>query len=181
MSIVRVCDYDIRPILEMLPMFDDLWGEESWRATMPYSPHKDSETIFLRRQPGSRPRDVLHQLASVATRHHQGPLALAIDEICVQAQGRPARAMLVRLPPGGVIAEHTDEGIYAAATERFHLPLVTHPGAWLMVDGEKYHLAASVVYAFDKHVPHSGGNDGDTPRVHAIIDIMPESPNVLAG
>lgn len=181
MSIVRIADYDIAPILAMLPALDDLWGEEGWRATMPYSPHRDSEMIYLRRQPGSRPRDVLHQLASVATRHHQGALAVAIDDVCAMTVGRPARAMLVRLRPGGVIAEHTDEGIYAEATVRFHVPLVTNPGAWLTVDGERYHLPAGHVFAFDKHRPHSGGNDGDTPRSHLIIDIMPESPNVLAG
>jgi quercetin dioxygenase-like cupin family protein len=181
MSIVRIADYDIAPILEILPQFDEWWGEEGWRATMPYSPHRDSEMIYLRRQPGSRPRDILHQLASVVTRHHHGPLAQAIDEVCALTQGRPARAMLVRLAAGGRIYEHADIGIYADATERFHIPIVTNPGAWLMVNGEKYQLPSGGIFAFDKHSVHSGGNDGDSPRVHLIVDTMPESPNVLAG
>lgn len=181
MSIVRLFDYDVAPLVAMLPDLDDAWAEETWRQAMPYTPHRDSQTIFIRRQPGSRPRDVLHQLASVATRHHAGALAVAIEDIYTRLEGRPARAMLVRLAPGGVISPHTDTGIYAEATVRFHLPLVTNPGAWLEVDGEKYHLPAGALYAFDKHVPHRGGNDGDTARVHMILDIHPESPDVLAG
>jgi quercetin dioxygenase-like cupin family protein len=180
MSIVRVADYDIGQILAMLPALDEFWGEDRLRQSLPYSPHKDSEAIHLRRQPGSRPRDVLHQLASVATRH-VGAAAMAIEDVCAMTQGRPARAMLVRLRPGGVIAEHTDEGIYAEATVRFHIPIVTNLGAWLTVGGERYHLPVGAIYAFDKHTPHSGGNDGDTPRLHLIVDVHPESPNVLAG
>jgi len=181
LSVVKLFPYDITPILDMLPAFDDLWGEDRLRQTLPFSPHKNSEVIHLRRQPGSRPRDILHQLASVATRHHIGALAVAIDEICVRTEGRPARAMLVRLSPGGVIAEHTDTGIYFTNTERFHVPILTNPKAWLTVDGEKYHLAAGVCYALDNKVAHSGANEGDAARIHLIIDTHPESPAVLAG
>ena len=180
-GIVSLFQYDTAPILAMLPELEHAWQEETWRATIPFSPHKDSESIFIRRQPGSRPRDVLHQLASMATQYHQGPLSLAVEAICSHVQGRPARAMLARLRPGGVIEPHTDEGIYAEATTRFHLPLITSPGAWLEVDGTRYHLSAGTVYAFDKHVPHCGGNDGDEPRIHMIIDAHPDSPGLFAG
>ena len=182
MGIAHLFDIDIDPILAALPSLDDAWAEESWRQTMPYTPHRDSETIFLRRQPGSRPRDVLHQLASVATRHYSiAPLAEAIHQVCSFVQGRPARAMLVRLRPGGVIAEHTDTGIYAEATQRVHVPLLTNPGAWLRVGGIRFHLPTGGAYCFDKHVPHSGANEGAEPRVHMILDYHPDSPAVFAG
>jgi quercetin dioxygenase-like cupin family protein len=182
MTIAKLFDHDIGDILAVLPEFEPIWLEEGWRANIPYSPHKDSQVISLRRQPGSRPRDVLHQLASVATRHYCcGPLAGAIEAICEYVQGRPARAMLVRLPPGGIVTPHIDTGIYAEATTRFHLPLVTNPGAWMIVDGVRYHLPAGAVFCFDKHVEHSAANDGDEPRTHLIVDCHPESPAVSAG
>lgn len=181
-GVVSLFPYDISGILGMLPDLDEVWDEDRWRQSMPFTPHRDSKTIFLRRQPGSRPRDVLHQLACVATRHYcHGPLAEAIDTICGHVEGRPARAMLVRLAPGGRITSHTDTGIYADATERFHLPLVTNEWAWLEVDGTRFHLPAGHVFALDKHVEHFGGNDGDAPRLHLIVDIFPESPEVFAG
>lgn len=181
-GIVSLFEYDIGPILDILPEFKEIWSEERWRQSMPFTPHRDSETVFLRRQPGSRPRDVLHQLASVATRHFaHAPLANAIDAICAFVEGRPARAMLVKLMPGGVITPHADTGIYADATERFHLPIVTNEAAWLEVEGSRFHMPAGVVYALDKHVEHSGGNDGEDPRTHLIVDIFPDSPAVLAG
>lgn len=182
MTVLALFDLDLADILAAMPEFDDIWGEERWRQTMPYTPHKDSETIALRRQPGSRPRDVLHQLASVATRHYAcGPLAAALFQVVAHVQGRPARAMLVRLPPGGRVAPHTDTGIYADATERFHLPIITNPDAWMVVDDVKYHLKAGTVYALDKHVEHSAGNDGASPRIHMIVDVMPDSAEVLAS
>lgn len=182
MSVLSCFDYDIDPILAILPQLDDVWGEERWRATMPYTPHPDSETIFLRRQPGSRPREVLHQIAAVATRHFAiGPLSDAVHAICEHFGGRPGRAMLVRLRPGGVILPHTDTGAYADRTERAHLPIVTNPGAWLRVDGERYNLAAGTVYAIDKHVEHDGANEGDAPRIHLICDYFPDSAEIFAG
>src|SRR3954467_1652056 len=123
MTIVRLADLDVSSAIAILPELEHDWAEETWRQELRFTPHHDSETVFLRRQPGSRPRDVLHQLASVATRHFaHAPLANAIDAICTFVEGRPARAMLVKLMPGGVIAPHADTGIYADATERFHLP-----------------------------------------------------------
>lgn len=180
MSIVAAFPYDIGPILAALPDLESAWDEDRWRAAMTYSPHKDSESIFLRRQPGSTPRDVLYQLASVATRHFAVG-AQPVFDICEWFGGRPARAMLVRLRPGGVILPHTDIGAYAAMTERAHLPIVTNPGAWLRVDGERYHLEAGTVFSFDKHVEHDGANDGDEARIHLIIDYVPDSPSVFAG
>lgn len=174
-------EYDISGIVAVLPDLEDAWGEERWRQQMPYTPHADSETIFLRRQPGMRPRDVILQLASVATRYlGSPPLAIAIDALCARVNGRPARAMLVRLRPGGRVAPHTDMGTYADATERFHLPIVTSPEAWFEFGGAKQHMAAGAWYAFDKHQPHAAGNDGAEWRVHLILDVHPESYGVSA-
>lgn len=182
MAVVKLFDWDIAEILAALPQFDDAWGEDILRQTMPYTPHRDSEAIHLRRQPGSRPRDVIHQLASVATRHMAcGPLAHLIDAVCQHVEGRPARAMLVRLAPGGRVTPHADQGIYADGTERFHVPIVTNEAAWFAFGPERYHLAAGGVFAFDKHIEHAAGNDGPEPRVHAIIDVHPDSPAVFAG
>jgi quercetin dioxygenase-like cupin family protein len=182
MSIVRLFDWDVSEILAALPQFDDAWAEETWRQTMPHTPHRDSETIYLRRQPGSRPRDVLHQLASVATRHLAcGPLATLIDAVTAHVEGRPARAMLVRLAPGGRVEPHTDQGIYADGTERVHVALLTNEGAWFAFGEERFHVPAGMVAAFDKHVEHSAGNDGAEPRLHLILDYHPDSPAVSAG
>lgn len=183
MSIVSLFEYEIGPILEAVAALDESeWHQEKWRQTMPFTPHGDTDSIFLRRQPGSRPHDVLYQLASVATRYYMvGAFSDAVHAICEAVEGRPARAMLARLRPGGVIKPHTDSGPYADSTERMHLPLITNRGAWLEVDGERYHLEAGVWHAIDKHVEHSGANGGDEPRLHLIVDVVPDSPQVFAG
>jgi quercetin dioxygenase-like cupin family protein len=180
-GIVSLFECDIEPILALLPELQYAWAAEPWRNSMPHLPRRDTESIFIRQQPGSRPRDALHQLASVATQYHQGPLSLAVEAIYQHTQGRPARAMLVRLRPSGVIEPHTDEGTYAEATTCFHLPIVTNPGAWMEVDGNRYHLTAGTVFAVDKHALHSAGNDGDEATISLVVDVHPDSPGLFAG
>ncbi len=178
-GITQLFYHPVRDIVDLLPRLDQAWGEEDWRQTMPFSPHKDSQTIFLRRQPGLRPRDVLNQLLSVETPHcDHPPLIRAIKAITGANKG--ARAMLVRLAPGGVIGLHTDIGFYADVTERFHLPIVTNSASWLEVDGERFYLPVGLIHSFNKHLPHQGMNEGTTPRIHLIVDIFPE-PSVVAG
>jgi hypothetical protein len=169
-------NYDIEAILGVLPKLEEAWQEERWRQRLPYTPHRDSETIFLRRQPGDRPRDVLHQLEVVGTRHCEGVLAKAVAAIALRVEGRPGRAMLVRLAPGGRVTPHVDIGVYAEATERYHLALVTNPGAWLAWGERRCHLPAGMIGAFDKHIEHSAGNDGAEGRVHLIVDVFLDDP-----
>lgn len=174
-------EYDVSAIAALLPDLEEAFAEERWRQTMPHTPHAGSETIFIRRQPGLRPRDVLHQIASVATRHMAHPaLAEALETISLRLEGRLARVLLTRLPPGAVIAEHADAGIYAESTVRYHLPIVTNEGAWLGFGEQRFRLLPGVLYAFDKHIPHRGANDGGTPRVHLIIDVHPDACGTMA-
>lgn len=182
MSIVRIADLDIAAALAVLPDFEEIWGEDRWRQELRFSPGDGIDTIWLRRQPGSRPRDVLHQLASVATRHYSnGALSAVIHQVCAYVEGRPARASLVRFAPGARIEPHTQIGIYADNTESFHVPIITNPGAWFRFGDERYHMTAGGIFALDRQSEHEGANDGDTSVVHLVCDVHPDSAEVLAS
>jgi hypothetical protein len=53
---------------------------------------------------------------------------------------------------------------------RFHLPIFTNDRAWVMLDGERFHFEAGVVYFFNKGCVHSAENGGDEPRRHFLFD-----------
>lgn len=172
---------DVTDLARYLPFLEPLFDIDCWRQKMPMSPHANSESIILRGPPSSRPRDILHSLDIL------GSQALGIGEVfepLYRARmliGYPlARVMIVRLPPGGYVVPHVDEGRYAAATERWHLPIHTNGRAWIEVDGDRRHLDEGVLMWIDKHRMHSAGNDGDTPRVHLIVDAWVRFPEDAA-
>jgi len=81
-----------------------------------------------------------------------------------------ARAVIVNLPPGGVVKPHRDEGAYAAATERFHYPIETNPKVISKIADEEVHMPVGTLWWFDKYQVHSAVNGGTADRVHLIFD-----------
>ncbi|MBV8652221.1 MAG: aspartyl/asparaginyl beta-hydroxylase domain-containing protein [Alphaproteobacteria bacterium] len=145
-----------------------------FRQRAPGSAHPDTETIYLRMPPTLSRETIFESLDSIDYPLMQEPaIREAVAAVSRLAGGRAARAMIVKLKPGGRIAPHVDEGAYAAATRRYHLPIATNPLAWLEAGGERLHLPAGTLWWFDKHALHRGGNDGATDRIHLIVDTLP--------
>jgi Aspartyl/Asparaginyl beta-hydroxylase len=145
-----------------------------FRQRAPGSPHPDTETIYLRMPPIITYESLFGSLEAVDYPAMQEPAFRdAVAAMAERAGGAPARAMIVKLKPGGRIAPHVDEGAYAAATRRFHLPIATNPLAWLDSGGERLHLPSGTLWWFDKHALHCGGNDGAADRIHLILDTLP--------
>lgn len=169
-----VGDLDVAPLLGALEALPDAYADGAWRAETRRSPHRDSNTLVLRGPPTTKPRDILNSLDVVETEAFQATKVFqdAVYAIANMAGKPPARAMVVSLKAGGKVARHVDTGDYAEATERYHLPLLTNDGAWLEVDGDRRVLPTGKVVWFDKHAEHEGSNDGQTARVHLIVDLF---------
>jgi hypothetical protein len=54
---------------------------------------------------------------------------------------------------------------------RFHLPVFTDPGATLILDDERFHFQAGIVYAFNKGCVHAAENKSEINRYHLIWDM----------
>ena len=168
-----VADYDVAPIAAAVAAHDDLFKAESWRQDYPGSPHAGSETIFLRAPRHGTVRSILYSLDCEDRPAVLFPEFRAALEFISDAERMPlARAMVIRLLPHAVVAEHTDVGTYADRTERYHLPIVTSTAVVMTVDGEHAALPPGEVWWFDKHAPHSVVNGGDAARVHLVVDLF---------
>jgi quercetin dioxygenase-like cupin family protein len=171
-----LCGLPVEPLAAKLAANPDWWNAITLRQDFLGSPHYDTETIFLRGPAGFsfeayfQQADALdyHLLSSVMDELMPvlRPLLLAIDW---QELGR---ILLVRMPPGAALDEHTDEGHYAETYARFHVPLVTNPGCSLTVDRERQHMEAGEAWWFDHRRPHSAHNTGETARIHLIVDAV---------
>ena len=53
---------------------------------------------------------------------------------------------------------------------RIHVPIITHPGAYLVAGGRSMHFKAGHAWSFDNQSDHGVVNDGPE-RVHLIFDV----------
>lgn len=83
-------------------------------------------------------------------------------------------AQLAELPPGGVIAPHSDRHILAQV-HRLHVPLVTDNKVEFMIGGETFHLAPDTLYDLNNVMTHAVYNRGEVMRVHLLVDMMPHT------
>lgn len=152
----------------------DQFGLVDFREKFAGSPHEETQTIFLRAPAWpltdlTRLQDDLQvvnwPLLQIDARWP--PILFALQELSGLEM---ARAMIVRLNPGGIVSEHTDQGLYADSTERFHWVIETNDGVASVVDNEEFQNPPGSVWWLDKTRPHGAANTGKTPRIHLIFD-----------
>lgn len=74
----------------------------------------------------------------------------------------------------GFIAEHSDGHYFSLKNGnlfRLHVPIQTNSETILNVDGHEYHLELGSLYLVDVDKLHSIRNNGNTNRIHLVIDI----------
>lgn len=90
---------------------------------------------------------------------------MEISDPIIEHFGKTGWRALSCVMPRHSIPQHCDE---APCAYRAHVPLLTNSRATF--NGE--HLAAGFAYAIDPRVPHEIRNDGVTPRIHFMFDVM---------
>jgi GNAT superfamily N-acetyltransferase len=171
----QVCEIDPAPLASALADHGGMFNDLTWRQDHPASPHPDTETIYLRMPAEITLDTVFHGTEEVEyPAWGIGPLRDAAERLAAHVGGKLGRVMVIKLKPGGRIKEHIDQGSYAAATDRYHLPITTNDRAWLRAGDETVSMPAGSVFWFNKHELHDGANDGDTDRVHLVVDVYRE-------
>ena len=79
---------------------------------------------------------------------------------------------LMRLTPGSVIHEHDDGDLKAeCGVARVHVPVTTNPSVAFLLNGERVDMAPGETWYLRLSDRHSVRNDGDTDRVHLVLDV----------
>jgi hypothetical protein len=88
-------------------------------------------------------------------------------------------ARLLRLPPGGVIGEHRDtyHG-FEYGQLRLHAPITTNGGIENIIRGQRLKWLPGELWYGDFGSLHSVRNEGETDRVHLVIDVL-ITPSVI--
>lgn len=147
-----------------------MWDEITLRQDYEGSAHKDTQAIFLRGP--TNPADPFGCTTSEAyppMGELHAPFCDLLDAIPLDTS-EIGRVMLVSLKPGGVIAEHCDEGAYAERFSRFHVALQSKPGNVFTCGLEAAHMQPGECWWFDHRASHKVRNYSSQPRIHLIFD-----------
>ncbi len=85
---------------------------------------------------------------------------------------------LMRLAPGGLVAEHTDPTLgleVERSVVRLTVPIVTNPGARLFLNDEVVPLEPGACWYLRFTDPHRVVNEGEHERIHMSIDMAPNA------
>lgn len=178
---------DVAPLLAKLAEHPELWRERTERQNFPGSPHKDTETIYLR---WARDQSLMGGLYDLTQEDHQrtiNALAPAIFDVVNWALTAilvnppreldyVGRVIITKLGPGGAITPHVDEGPYADRYDRFHVGLAGV--GRFTVGGKEFFTEPGKLYWFNHKLEHAVVNWGTHDRIHLIIDL--EAPEYRA-
>ncbi len=93
------------------------------------------------------------------------------------SDGLPITAILINLPAGAKIGRHRDAnpiGEIFNSCHRLHYPISTNDDCIFEIDGEERNLKSGEIWEISNVSKlHSVRNDGQSDRIHLLIDWMP--------
>lgn len=166
-------DLPVQPLLDAIE--PDMWEDIRVRQQYPGSAHRDTECIFLR-----GPASFLNFFDTTAQDYPRLPQLL--DELMpillpllnlVQCEpDELGRLMLVKLKPHGWIRPHMDEGEYADTFNRQHVCLSSNEHCEFRCGPDSLRPQPGDAFRFNHRVQHTARNDGETDRIHLIVDTL---------
>lgn len=80
---------------------------------------------------------------------------------------------LLNLKPGSVIKEHTDYNLgYEDGIFRIHIPITTNEKLHFFINFKEIKMLPSECWYGNFNLPHSVRNDGETERIHLVMDCL---------
>jgi hypothetical protein len=162
--------------------FDEIFetdGSLKFKRPSDEWPHREAFHIFLRvPRPTHAPakRSVCNVTDSVDTSLYAyfPKLTMWIDAFAKRRRGRVQRVIIAALAPHGQIYRHADRGWYFAARDRYHL-VIQSDGGTMLIAGQEAVLTQGEVWWINNKVGHQSFNGSNSPRIHLIVDLLPQS------
>lgn len=182
MNFLRIAsNIDTIPLLLAVRQLPQIWGR-SFRTSFPNSPHREVLDAILRVQVPEKSADHRECFFTPlwACLPHARPLVFGL---MARVDGeRLGRILLTWMLPGTTIHPHRDigpkeSGHYDSESywQRYHLPLEANPQCDFVCgeEGEEEHcvMEPGSCYWFNSALMHRCTNQGQTDRIHLIVDI----------
>jgi len=157
---------------------EELFGSFPIRTSFPGSPHEYIKDILLR-GPEIRMGDSLEKLQNELFCHNYSTmdnfpnLYHAVRTLMIAEWGTAlGRVIVTKLPPGGVIHRHKDEGDAAEEYDRYHIVLAGDNGNMFFINDEQEEMLPGDVWWVENTELHWVENRGQEDRIHIVCDIF---------
>lgn len=179
---VDIAPFAERMLAQPVEFWDDeVQGKENVKIARPFHDNLGvKKVIFLFSDTAARP-----QVFQLPLWESWKDLLVPIFNQCGLQERQVVRCLLARMPPGGVIPPHHDNGKWVSQTHRVHLAIVTnkdlHFTAGPTVESmRRYAFNPGTAVELNNSAKHSVENRGDKSRVHMILDwVDPETVPTL--
>lgn len=175
---------DVTPLLLALQRQPKLWNRHRVRKDIEGTPHADMSDIWLRYR-DVKPFEESGDFTGFNDEHDAVfyPEWYALPQVRPIVMGLLARVegvrlggvMITKIPPGGKILPHADEGWHAKYyNTKLYVVLQTNPQCINRVEDDVVAMAPGEVWFFDNTKEHEVINDGPDDRITLIICIRCE-------
>lgn len=168
-----LCDVDVSGLRERLEKNPDLFGQFDWRKEA-YA-HRGMTDIWVRYNHPDRMGPAFNaEHSSIwypAVRDLPEVPAICLALMARVRGERLGGVLITKLPPGGRIKRHVDQGWHAAYYSKFYVAVKNEPGAEFHWEDRCIDPAPGEVYEFRNDVPHWVENNSDEDRIAMIVCI----------
>lgn len=167
---------DVVPIMAAISRHPELWDQNTIRTKYPNSPHAGVSDILLLFNVFEKddPTKVINDLVTVpypawGLLPQVRPVVFNLMRL---VEGMHlGRVMITKLPPGGRIPPHKDEGAPAQYFTRYQVALQSLPGALFTIEDETVCFRTGDIWMIDNKSTHSVQNNSTDDRIVMIADI----------
>ena len=166
---------DVTPVLRELIVQPELWNQNTLRTEHPDTAHSDVSDIWLWfNELPTNPEDVINDIQThpyPAWERLPSLRRLVLDLIHRVNGVQLGRCLVTKLPPGGVITPHVDQGAPAEFYTRYQIALQSLPGALFNCEEETVNFRSGEVWWINNRVQHSVVNNSADDRIVCVVDI----------
>lgn len=166
---------DVARVLRELAVQPDLWDENTLRTSHPDTAHSDVSDIWLWfNDIPDDPSAVVNDIQTVSYRGWAALPALRrlVLDLIHRVDGvQLGRCIVTRLPPGGIITPHVDQGAPAEFYTRYQIALQSLPGALFHCEDETVNFRGGEIWWVNNRVTHSVVNNSADDRIVCVVDI----------
>lgn len=166
---------DVTPVLRELATQPELWDQNTLRTSHPDTAHADVSDIWLWfNEIPQDPNGVINDIQTVpypAWGLLPSLRKLVLDLIRRVDGVQLGRCIVTKLPPGGIITPHVDQGAPAEFYTRYQIALQSYPGALFHCEDETVNFHGGDVWWVNNRVQHSVVNNSGDDRIVCIVDI----------
>ncbi len=167
--------FDVSEIASHLDKTNNDWFKNTYRQDE-YQMHRDTSSIFIYDYPVDWTPGSKYSVQKATDDDNLFSLiSPAIEYLEKIHNGKVGKAVLIKLPPFKNVDKHKDVGNYLEAVRRNHIPIATNNKVSFVIDGERQFMNVGEIWEVNNNKMHQVWNEGETDRVHLLIDIIPNN------